>query len=174
MRSLVQIRSSWVGQTFVVLLVVGIVLCTVVMERLSFWRVERDARRVADIHAVQQGLRVYYQRNKTYPASLSLLAPKYIATTPTDPLLGSAYMYNTYATSTRACLGSGLGYHLGAALEGYGASSVLGNADAPAASAGMVMCAGGSTAGFSGVSDKCGSTVPAALEGGDNCYDTTN
>ena len=133
----------------------------------------RDASRVADIQTLQQGLQTYYTHNQSFPTSLTMLAPKYLGTVPTDPSSGRAYLYTAYATSSKACTsGRASAYHLGAALEGHTAATIAGNSDAPATPpSGEVLC---SMSGFDGASNKCLAILANTPEGGDNCYDVVN
>ena len=165
-------RTAQLSNVLAALVVGGILLGIVFVNVLVFGQGGHDATRVADIRAIQRALSVYFDHTHSFPTSLSLLAPTYLAVVPTDPS-GAAYFYSAFATSTKACqVGHASGYHLGAALQGH--EAIAGNADAPAEPpVGMVLCAvGSSSPGFNGASDKCsGGAYP---EGGDNCYDVVN
>lgn len=168
------IRGGGVGSVLTVVVVVGVLVGIVLVNVLVFGQSQRDKERIADVRTIQQGLEVYHGRNHAYPTSLSLLAPKYISFLPTDPS-GSVYLYNAYATSTRACQAmKASGYHLGSPLEGRGV--FLGNSDASALPPGAgVLCAGGSSpTGFDGAANKCVVGAASSAQGSDNCYDVTN
>lgn len=73
----------------------------------------RDARRVADIKQTQLALELYFDSHQNYPVRLSDLAPKFIASIPTDPSDKNSYHY-TYHTSSKGIRDM---YHLGANME---------------------------------------------------------
>lgn len=80
------------GFTLVELLVViGIIsiLATVLLLQLGTARAKgRDAKRIADVNQVRTAVELYFDDNGSYPAAtdMSVLAPKYLLKTPTDPL----------------------------------------------------------------------------------------
>ncbi len=113
-------------ELLVVIAIIGILASVVLVSLNSARGKARDARRISDLHQVSLALENYYDSNANYPATLSLLAPTYIAAVPKDPQTSAVYSY--------AALGSGAtcsGYHLGATLEN--ASNPAFNSDSDAA-----------------------------------------
>lgn len=57
---------------------------------------ERDEQRKADLKAISDALAAYAKNNANrYPAALSSLSTRYLATIPTDPTTKKAYTYTT-------------------------------------------------------------------------------
>src|SRR5438132_1430180 len=102
-------RGFTLIELLVVIAIIGI-LASIVLAYLNVARQKsRDARRLADVNALQKSLEIYYTENGTYPTTLAPLVPNYIAALPTDPLqAGSNYDY---------CQLSASQYHIAAALE---------------------------------------------------------
>lgn len=125
-------------ELLVVIAIIGI-LSSVVLASLNSARLKsRDARRVSDLKQLQLALELYYDANSSnYPATLSLLAPTYIARIPNDPQTAVAYPY--YANGSGTTCSS---YHLLATLEQTTGSVALAN-DADAALA--AVCTGSAT-----------------------------
>lgn len=97
------IRKNKSGFTLVELLVViaiiGILASVVLVSLNTARQKARDVRRIADIRQVTLALENYYDDNLAYPVAISSLAPDYIASVPTDPQNGSAYLYNSSSCS---------------------------------------------------------------------------
>lgn len=101
-------------ELLVVIAIIGILSSVVLASLNSARKKARDARRVADLKQVQLALEMYFDTERKYPTSLSLLVPNYLPAVPKDPL-NTLYSY--------AALGSGddcNSYHLGATLEQTG------------------------------------------------------
>ncbi len=99
------------GFTLVELLItIGIIglLSSVVMASTTASRAKaRDVRRIGDLKEIQLGLALYYDVNKSYPASLStLVSDRYLPVIPTDPDVARSYEYQI--TGGRYCLGAQL------------------------------------------------------------------
>jgi len=69
----------------------------------------RDIKRISDLRQLQLALELYFDAHRSYPISLSLLAPNYVAIVRADPKDGSSYLYDQ--------LDSGSWYELAANLE---------------------------------------------------------
>ncbi len=92
-----------------VLIVVSIVglLASVVLVGLGGFRARgRDARRVADLKSLQNGLELYYARNNSYPDTLDALLTASIGVTkiPKDPATNSNYLYSFKTTDHQGYL----------------------------------------------------------------------
>ncbi len=97
-------------ELLVVITVIGL-LSAMVLVGLSGVRAQgRDTRRVADLRNLQNGLEIYFNKNNTYPSSLSDLGAQ-LGQLPQDPLNREPYTYY-YGVSS-----DGLHYTLGALLE---------------------------------------------------------
>lgn len=97
-------------ELLVVIAIIGVLASIVLASLNSARRKSRDARRVADIKQIQLALELYFDANRSYPASGALtssLAPTYMPAVPADPLTG-AYRYCQLSTTS---------YHLGGDLE---------------------------------------------------------
>jgi prepilin-type N-terminal cleavage/methylation domain-containing protein len=107
-------RGFTLIELLVVIAIIGI-LSSIVLASLNTARQKsRDARRVADIKQIQLAMQLFYDASSSYPASLSLLAPTYIATIPRDPVAQAAYPYDAIPA---ACTDDCSSYHIGANLE---------------------------------------------------------
>lgn len=93
-------------ELLVVLAVIGILTSIVIASTVASRAKANDTRRIADMKEIQLGLALYYDVNKVYPASLSVLATqKYLPAIPTDPVSGS-YEYVPMGTPvTHYCVG---------------------------------------------------------------------
>mgnify|MGYP001581026150 FL=1 len=95
-------RSTNKGFTLIELLVVIAiigVLASIVLASLNTARKKsRDTRRVADMSQARLALELFYDSNRRYPDTATgngtaLLVPTFIASWPTDPILGTGYTY---------------------------------------------------------------------------------
>ncbi|MBI3335387.1 MAG: prepilin-type N-terminal cleavage/methylation domain-containing protein [Candidatus Portnoybacteria bacterium] len=73
-------------ELLIVIVIIGI-LAAFLLTNIGKTSIEqaRDAKRLFDVQNVRLGLTLYYSDKQSYPASLSLLVPKYIPVVPTDP-----------------------------------------------------------------------------------------
>lgn len=62
-----------------------------------------DARREADIQAIQAGLEFYYEENGRYPYLLDQLSPQYISTIPVDPKTNFPYEFTSGGLTYEVC-----------------------------------------------------------------------
>ena len=110
-------RGFTLIELLVVIAIIAI-LASIILASINQARVKsRDARRLADVKQIQNALELYNNDNGQYPATLAVLAPKYIASVPTDPQgTTTAYLYAGLQGqgSSAATCGS---YHLGTTLE---------------------------------------------------------
>ncbi|MEK7636643.1 MAG: prepilin-type N-terminal cleavage/methylation domain-containing protein [Patescibacteria group bacterium] len=101
-------------ELLVVIAVIGLLSSVVLASLTASRRKSRDARRVSDMRQVQIAFEFYFDVTRAYPANgyaglSAILAPTYIATVPSDPLVGwPGYRY---------CQRSVTSYTLGASLE---------------------------------------------------------
>jgi len=117
------VRSRAKGFTLIeILIVVAIIaiLASVVLVGLGPTQsLGRDARRVSDLHEVQNGLELYYNAQGAYPigndsawsnfgTALTSIVPS-ITSIPSDPSTGKSYDYSSDA--------AGVGYILQATME---------------------------------------------------------
>ena len=164
-------RGFTLVELLVVIAIIGL-LASVILASLSSSRIKgRDARRLADIRQIQNGVELYYIANTNYPTTTALLvSANAMPAIPVDPLGNAPYAY--------AALGSGTtcnGYHLGAFMELNTTAALATDIDA---AAGTVCTSGGTD--FSGLSAGTGTGVSracstdtgtAAPSGTERCYD---
>ncbi|MEK7579413.1 MAG: type II secretion system protein [Patescibacteria group bacterium] len=93
-------------ELLVVIAIIGILSSVVLASLNSARRKSRDARRLADLQQIKLASELYFDQNRQYPASTSLLAPTFIASVPIDPL-NASYAYSASGT-TSYCLGTTL------------------------------------------------------------------
>lgn len=101
------------GFTLIELIVV-IAIIGLLASILTTWlndtrKKSRDARRIADLKQIQLATQLYFDKNASYPANLTLLVPTFIATIPKDPVGNVSYIYEQTQ--------GGASYHIGANLE---------------------------------------------------------
>ena len=125
-------------ELLVVIAIIGLLVGIIVPNLSTAKSTSRDARRVSDIHNIKLALALYYNDNMHYPCSLTTTGyggaslcypdfyPTYMATIPTDPQTGAAYVYTAQSTATTmttdglSCAGNSRTityYHLGAPTE---------------------------------------------------------
>jgi type II secretory pathway pseudopilin PulG len=151
-------------ELLVVIAIIGL-LASVVIASLSSARAKgRDARRVADLKAIQTANELYFDANGVYATSTANLTGAYIASVPVDPLNQSGYLYSALDTDSDAATCEA--YHVGAVLESVsGAQGVLANdADALPGTA----CTDGGTV-FDGRDADCVGILDESAT--DRCYD---
>ncbi len=111
-------------ELLVVIAIIGILSSVVLVSLQSSRAKARDAKRIADIGAIQQALALYYDSNSQYPATLAGLTTTYLPVVPSGPNAGETYSYALASGNDK-----GLSYHLGATLEQVAAGTgVLANA----------------------------------------------
>jgi prepilin-type N-terminal cleavage/methylation domain-containing protein len=102
-------------ELLVVIAIIGILSSVVLVSLQSSRAKARDAKRIADIGAIQQALALYYDSNNAYPAGPSatgfaaLVAAGLLPAVPVGPNPSEAYLYGPSSDF--------LSYHLGATLE---------------------------------------------------------
>ena len=103
-------------ELLVVIAIIGILSSVVLASLNSARKKGRDARRVSDIAQIQMALELEFDKSRTYPtgnyatAMATLVASKFLAAVPADPLNSGTNVY-TY------CPISATDYHLSAVLE---------------------------------------------------------
>lgn len=168
-------------ELLVVIAIIGILSAVVLTSLNSARGRARDARRIADLRQIQNGLELYAQANgnlyftpsatadtaSTKAAFVALVtalkAGGYMQGPTVDPLNQSSYYYR-YDVSK-----DGLKYHIGALLEN--ANNALNN-DSDADSTDSSSASGWLITGFKGNSVDCGSTVTPSGST-ELCYDQT-
>ena len=91
----------------------------------------KDAKRTADVRQIEAGLALYFDDNRTYPASLDVLDDSanggpFLSVVPTPPN-GTGETSYRYATSPAT--GAHTNYHIGTTLEGVDNSALINDAD---------------------------------------------
>ncbi len=113
-------------EILIVVAIIGILASIILVGLNSFRSSGRDARRIADVHQVQNALELYFTKNGSYPAAASWAALTStiigagigVNTLPNDPTVGRSYGYcNPVGDQSR--------YALGAYLEDNGNPSLL-------------------------------------------------
>ena len=112
-------KGFTIVELLIVVAIIGIMVSILLVRGDTAKARSRDARRVADISNLQSALEGYFegetkitQSSSTtvtpkYPATISSLAPNYIAVIPTDPAESSAYGYLKISDESY-CLGAKL------------------------------------------------------------------
>ncbi len=91
-------------EMMIVLSIIGILTAIVIGSTNLSRGKARDARRIGDMKEIQLALALYYDVNKSYPASLdTLVSQKYLPSLPTDPAGGTSYEY--LASGSTYCIG---------------------------------------------------------------------
>jgi general secretion pathway protein G len=109
-------------ELLVVIAIIGL-LASIILGALSTAQQKgRDTTRIADIRELQSALQLYDQTCHSYPSTLTITANNncpsgtslgsFIATVPTDPRSGNAFLYTAFGSGT-VCYS----YHMGADLE---------------------------------------------------------
>jgi general secretion pathway protein G len=98
-------------ELLVVIAIIGLLASIVLLALNSARAKSRDAKRIADVRETMTGMELYYNSLGGYPATLSLLVPSYIgstpaAPTPSDGSCTTAQNAYTYATSGTSYTGS--------------------------------------------------------------------
>ena len=108
-------RKGFTILEMIVSLAVIAMILAVVLNGLAGTRAKsHDTKRVEDIKQLQNGLQLYYNDNRSYPATLDpdLLVPSYMKAMPKDPTTNQNYLYAVFLINGRCT-----NYHLGATLE---------------------------------------------------------
>lgn len=174
-------------ELLVVISIIG-VLTTIVVVSLSGARAKgRDAKRIADIKAIQLALALYYTDNGMYPEQIyapagsapdSGLSPAYLPVVPRDPN-GGYYKYSGFRTSGGAGCSTAnppILYHLGVALE-QSNTALNDDADMGTSPSGYSECttgvaSPGAQGNFNGTGILCDSTAGTPQPSGTElCYD---
>ena len=152
-------KSERKGFTLIeILIVVAIIaiLASVVLVGLGPTQsLGRDARRVSDLHEVQNGLELYYNAKGAYPVAAKGVwtgagslttdltgAGLQINSVPQDPSGGAAtYQYGTDAAGTTYILGANLENGTGGSWNGYAAPANLANLTAADSDVGLCTAA---------------------------------
>lgn len=175
-------------ELLVVIAIIGI-LSSIVIVSLSSARAKgRDAKRVADIKAIQLALALYYTDNGMYPEQIyatgasapdSGLAPTYLPTVPRDPSNSAYYKYSGFRTSGGAACSTTnppILYHLSATLE-QNNTALNDDADMGTSPTGYSECttgvaSPGAQGNINGTSVACSTTAGTPQPGGTElCYD---
>ena len=105
-------------ELLVVIAIIGILASVILVGVASFRGKGRDARRISDVHQLQNALELYFTANGNYPTDLTVLEAAGgsigVSQWPRDPSTGTKYGY---------CV-SGSKYVLGANLEQQNAANV--------------------------------------------------
>ena len=79
------IVTSILGYLLLIVIIVTSVLSLVAISRRNEQMRNRDSQRLTDVQNINDAIYLYYNDNKTFPTSLSDLAPKYLPTVPVSP-----------------------------------------------------------------------------------------
>lgn len=146
-------------ELLVVIAIIGILSSVVLVSLQSSRAKARDAKRIADIGAIQQALALYYDSNNAYPAGpaatgfAALVSAGLLPAVPVGPNAGEVYFYGPSADN--------LSYHLGADLEQVtaGTGVLATDRDCTSLTGGTPLCGGfsagidASAGGFAGTDD---------------------
>ncbi len=88
-------------EILIVVAIIGILASIILVGLGSFRSRGRDARRIADLHQVQNGLELYFTKNGSYPSDAAWAnltttlkgAGIGVNAVPNDPTIGSNYIY---------------------------------------------------------------------------------
>ncbi len=96
-------------ELLVVIAIIGLFAAITVVSLSSSRKRSRDAKRIADLSAIQQALELYYNSKNRYPVNLEeLISAELLPNKPRDPN-DKDYNYCTNGLQSK--------YHLGAVLE---------------------------------------------------------
>ncbi len=170
-------RGFTLIELLVVIAIIGILSSVVLVSLQSSRAKARDAKRIADIGAIQTALALYYDSHNQYPADLhGLVTDNLLPADPAGPNTGESYSYVVSSDS--------LAYHLGATLEQVGAGNGVLASDRNCHSgtsgvAGSAACTGfgaGVASGFEGFNQNgtpCQAGKGQATGSTVACYDLT-
>jgi type II secretory pathway pseudopilin PulG len=138
----------------VVIAIIGILASVVLASLNSARRKSRDARRVADIKQIQLAQEMYFDTNSEYAGALTNLAPTFIASVPTDPLLSGTCRPNYCYATWGSVAADPTTYHLGSQLEESTNPALNSDRDCNSGiAAGCWAAAANGGTGFSGTAD---------------------
>jgi len=131
-------------EILIVVAIIGILASIILVGLSSFRSQGRDARRIADLHQVQNALELYFTKNGTYPTAIADSAAGW--TTFSNTLTGAGigvYVIpkDPTATQTYKYAYSAGGYVLAATLENTGNPALANDVDGTIYSA--IDCTGG-------------------------------
>ena len=110
-------------EVLIVISIIGLLSAVTLIGLGGFRASGRDARRVADLRQIQNGLEVYYARNNSYPAAAGGNAiPAGIGAVSADPLNTGVYVYSYAPCGTT-------GYVLKAVMEDTNSSNLKNDVD---------------------------------------------
>ena len=165
-------------ELLVVIAIIGLLAGIVIASLNGSRKKGRDARRVADIRAIQLAVESYFQVCNQFPPNIHNTSINtgcsgtnlgtYLPAIPVDPL-GVAYSYSTYASP--GALFTCTGYHLGAALEDTTNKALTDDSDKAPGGTGCSN-SDGDFDGTSANAGSCSSTAGTPQPGGtERCYD---
>jgi len=95
-------------ELLIVISIIGI-MSSVVISSTTVSRIKaRDVRRITDLKEIELALALYYDVNRSYPASLNdLVSDKYLPVIPSDPTPSKSYEY-AKTSATHYCVGAEL------------------------------------------------------------------
>lgn len=122
-------------EILIVVAIIGILASIVLVNVRGFRAKGQDARRIADIRTIQNGLELYYSSEGKYPTVTVFCADPIdmkfadvgVNVLPKDPTLDTCYLYGTDTTGTPP----DQSYVLGAVLSDEGHQSLKNDIDGP-------------------------------------------
>jgi prepilin-type N-terminal cleavage/methylation domain-containing protein len=177
----------------VVLVIIGIVISLSVVALSSVKAKNRDAKRVSDIRQIQTALEMYYNRNNSYPDSLTPGSPlvsegkTYLQEVPSAPNNpdGSCTSDDYTYTVDSGGMSYHIGYCLGGIIQGISSGNLVavpGQLDVPVAAAAIfvptttvkVLVVAGGGGGAGGGTSAGGGAGGLVYNGATNFYDGDN